>query len=234
MAFGLRTRRNAAQEKKKGLWQIGGALLTVASALIARLVAGAEAFSPDMSDAELVRLCHERGMRDERPFQELFRRHQQTVYRACYSVVRNQRDAEDLTQDVFFKVYRSLPKFEGRSSFKTWIYSIAINTGRNELRRRSRRAQEAETDIHEMAEVLPSDDSLEKQVQSRLEVNYLQEALSALRDEEMQVLLMKDYEQQTYADIADAFGIGLSAAKMRVQRARLALQTKYQEVATEV
>ena len=119
-------------------------------------------YSPDLSDAELVALFQARDGRDDRPFRELFRRYQQVVWRACYGMMRNSRDAEDLTQEVFFKAYRNLTKFEGRSSFKTWIYRIAINTSQNEIRRRSRRAQEAETAVEDMAEYLPSNNSLEE------------------------------------------------------------------------
>ena len=78
-------------------------------------------FHAATSDADLVTLWQTRGARDDRPFQELFRRHQHLVWRICYSYIRHSQDAEDLTQEVFLKAYRSLDAFEGRSSFKTWI-----------------------------------------------------------------------------------------------------------------
>ena len=87
----------------------------------------------ELSDAALIEVCQQRGAKDDRPFQELFRRYQSVVWRVCYSYMRNREDAEDLTQDVFFKVYRNLYQFEGRSSFKTWVYRVAINTCQNEI-----------------------------------------------------------------------------------------------------
>lgn len=191
-------------------------------------------YSPDLSDVELVQLFQARKGRDDRPFRELFRRYQQVVWRACYGMMRNSRDAEDLTQEVFFKAYRNLTKFEGRSSFKTWIYRIAINTCQNEIRRRSRRAQEAETAVEDMAEYLPSNSSLEATILARQQRDLLQQAMASLRPEEYEVLYLKDVEERPYAEIAEQLDISLSAAKMRVQRARLALRVAYRQIAGEV
>lgn len=184
----------------------------------------------ELTDVELVQLCQAHGMKDERPFRELFRRHQKLVWRACYSFFRNAQDAEDITQEVFFKVYRSLPKFEGRSAFKTWIYRIAINTSQNELRRRSRRPQLAGVDTDTLAEILPDNHSPEREWQEKEQRRLLSRALTELRPDEMEVLLLKDFEERPYAEIANKLGIGLSATKMRVVRARVALQMKYREI----
>jgi RNA polymerase sigma-70 factor (ECF subfamily) len=191
-------------------------------------------YSPDLTDDELVQIFQARGGRDDRPFRELFRRYQTVVWRACYGMMRNANDAEDLTQEVFFKAYRNLNKFEGRSSFKTWIYRIAINTAQNEIRRRKRRAQEAETAVEDMAEYLPSATSLESTIEEEQQRRLLQEALAELRAEEYEVLYLKDIEDRPYAEIADILDISLSAAKMRVQRARLALRVSYRQIAGEV
>lgn len=181
----------------------------------------------EQADNDLVRLAQERGGRDDRPFQELMHRYQQVVWRVCYSFTRNPQDAEDLTQEVFFKAYRSLEGFEGRSSFKTWVYRIAINTSQNEIRRRSRRPQEADKAVDDMAEYLPSSVSVEAEWQKRHQNELLAQAIASLRPEEVEVLHLKDLEQRPYAEIAEMLDISVSAAKMRVQRARLALQAAY-------
>lgn len=192
-----------------------------------------QVFSPELSDLELVQLCQVRGARDDRPFQELFRRYYTLVWRVCYSFTRNAQDAEDLTQEVFFKVYRSLPQFEGRSSFKTWIYRIAANTSQNELRRRSRRPLVAEADVEMMAEYLPAAVTTESEWQTRSQREKLARALVTLQPEVYQILYLKDIEQRSYREIADLLDIGLSAAKMRAQRARLALQVAYRQLQGE-
>lgn len=187
----------------------------------------------ELSDAALIEVCIERGTKDDRPFQELFRRYQSVVWRVCYSYMRNREDAEDLTQEVFFKVYRSLHQFEGRSSFKTWLYRVAINTCQNEIRRRGRRPKEAETEMETIAEIMPSGQPLEKTYQEQYQRELLAEALACLDPGVSEILYMKDMEERPYNEIADMLDIGVSAAKMRVQRARLALQVQYRMLAGE-
>jgi RNA polymerase sigma-70 factor (ECF subfamily) len=187
----------------------------------------------ELSDVALIEVCIQRGAKDDRPFQELFRRYHSLVWRVCYSYLRNQQDAEDLTQEVFFKVHRSLHQFEGRSSFKTWLYRVAINTCQNEIRHRGRRPQEAETELETVAEVTPSRQSVEKEYQNNYQRELLAEALASLDPDVSEILYMKDMEERPYNEIADLLDIGLSAAKMRVQRARLALQVQYRQLAGE-
>ncbi len=183
-----------------------------------------------LSDEQLVALFQRKGRRDERPFRELMRRYQAFVWRTCYGITRNAQDAEDLTQETFFKAYRNLGSFEGRSSFKTWIYRIAVNTSKNELRRRSRRPQVSESDTDTLSEVLTSNVTLEEEWQGKRQIDLLEEALGRLRPAEAEIIRLKDLEQRPYAEIADELGISLSAAKMRAQRARIALHVEYQQL----
>ncbi|MCA9985499.1 MAG: RNA polymerase sigma factor [Anaerolineales bacterium] len=189
----------------------------------------------ELTDDELVVAAVARGNRDDRPFRELWRRHQRMVYRTCYSFFRNGEDAEDLTQDVFLKAYRNLKGFEGRSSFKTWINRIAINSAQNEIRRRSRRPRDSEADLQEMSDYLPApkSQSVEAAYAQISLSEQLTEALQTLRPEEYEVIYLKDVEDWGYAEIAEHLEIGLSAAKMRVQRARLALKVSFVQVAGE-
>ena len=186
-----------------------------------------------LTDLELVLRCQEYGRHDDRPFQELMHRYQALIWRVCYSSLHNPQDAEDLTQEVFLKVYRSLAKFEGRSSFKTWIYRIAINTCRNEIRHRNRRPQEASNAIEELADMLPTGSTTVADWQAQAQREQLALALHSLRPEELEILRLKDIEERPYADITSKLGISLSAAKMRAQRARQALQTQYVQMAGE-
>ena len=185
----------------------------------------------ELPDTELVRLAQERGNKDERPFGVLVERHQNTVWRVCYNFMGNQEDAEDLAQEVFLKAYRNLVKFEGRSSFKTWIYRIAINTSQNELRRRSRRPQVSSTPLETAAEFIASSENVEEKTLQQARYDTLLKAFKKLRPEESGVLMLKDLEGRPYAEIAEMLGISLSAAKMRVQRARAALNTTYHRIA---
>jgi RNA polymerase sigma-70 factor (ECF subfamily) len=77
-----------------------------------------------LSDFDLVSLCIKFGSKDERPFIELFQRHTTYVNRILWRYFPSEQDVEDLTQEVFFKIYRNLAQFESRSTLKTWIFTI--------------------------------------------------------------------------------------------------------------
>lgn len=189
--------------------------------------------SIDLSDDELVHLWQTRGSKDDRPFQELFRRYQNLVWRICYSYFRNAQDAEDLTQEVFLKAYRNLDRFEGRASFKTWISRVAINTCKNESRRRGRRPQLADTEVETMEEILPSEATVESEWQEKRQQQLLTMAMAELSTDAFDILVLKDLEQRPYAEIAEMLDISVSAAKMRAQRARLTLQGVYRQLEGE-
>ena len=183
-----------------------------------------------LSDDELVKIAQARGSRDDRAFRVLMERHQSTVHRVCYGFAKNSEDAEDLAQEVFLKAYRNLHRFEGRSSFKTWVYRIAINTSQNELRRRSRRPQASPTPLETAAEFVPSSQNVERTAQRNARYKMLEQALKQLRPDELKVLMLKDIEGRPYNEIAKELGISLSASKMRVQRARAALKIKFRSL----
>ncbi|MBK8903404.1 MAG: sigma-70 family RNA polymerase sigma factor [Anaerolineaceae bacterium] len=185
----------------------------------------------DLPDDELVALCQAQSSYDDRPIQELLQRYQNMVWRVCYSFMRNPQDAEDLTQEVFLRVYRSLPHFEGRSSLKTWIYRIALNTSKNEIRHRSRRPQSAEADVQTLADVLPAAATTESEWQKINTRRQLTAAFSRLRPEEYDILTLRDVEERPYTEIAEMLSINLSAAKMRAKRARESLKLNLYQVA---
>lgn len=178
----------------------------------------------EIPDNELVALCLARSNKDDRPVEELLHRYQNIVWRVCYSYMRNPEDAEDLTQEVFLRVYRNLSKFEGRSSLKTWIYRIAINTCKNEIRRRKRRPQPAEADMETLADILPAPITTEGEWQTIQARQQLAQAFLQLRPEEFDILTLRIVEERPYTEVAEILSINLSAAKMRAMRARESLK----------
>ncbi len=191
------------------------------------LLSLSEADYQTLSDEDLVTLFITRGSRDDRPFREIFHRYQNLVWHVCYSIVKNPQDAEDITQEVFIRIHHNLPRFEGRSSLKTWIYRIAFNTSQNEIRRRARRPQIESSSVEDMAEYLPGEQNLEEYWSQQIRNERLVEAIRSLTPEHQEVIRLRDIEQRPYTEIAELQEITLSAAKMRVQRARLAMQAAY-------
>ena len=182
-----------------------------------------------LPDDALIRLFQTRRPGDDRAFSALFRRHHHSVWRLCYRFVYQTGDVEDLVQDVFLRVYRGLDKFEGRSSFTTWLYRVVLSTGQNEIRSRRRRPQADGTELDDLADRLTDGTSAESALIGLLPAEDLARALESLSPDALGVICLRDVEGLPYTEIAERLDIGVSAAKMRVQRARLALQQAYDE-----
>jgi RNA polymerase sigma-70 factor (ECF subfamily) len=190
----------------------------------------AEANLAELTDQALVDLCKTRGAKDDRPFEELFRRHQAAVWRVCYYFLGDAHDAEDIVQDVFFKACRGLLGFESRASFRTWINQIAINTCKNELRMRSRRPAVVEEELGDVREPIEMVEGSDRRWQGTTGREELAQALEMLHPDQFTALQLRDLESRSYAEVAHMLGISQSAAKMRVQRARLALRSTLQQL----
>ena len=175
-----------------------------------------------LPDDELVRRIRQRGAVDERPITVLFQRHNTLVWNVCRRFMPTDPDAEDMLQEVFMRAYQGLPSFKGQSKFSTWLYRIAVNTCLNEIRRRGRRV-----DVHEVSidELFKQSYELPQREQHRHEEmsDQLSAALASLPPEASEALRLREIEGRPYEDIARLLGIKTSAAKMRVQRARLAM-----------
>ena len=180
-----------------------------------------------LSDEELVALCKERLPGDPRPFTALVNRYQQRVLASCFRLMSNRHDAADQAQEVFIRVYRGIHRFEERAKFSTWLYRITINTCRTALAKRARRPLLEESPLPNLETQLPVAESPESAVLAQAEIDLIEQALRNLSTDEQTILILRETDGLSYQEIADVLEIGLSAAKMRVMRARLALQRTY-------
>jgi RNA polymerase sigma-70 factor (ECF subfamily) len=184
----------------------------------------------DVSDEELIRLCQERLPGDPRPFHALVTRYRDRVMDTAYRFLGDRLDAEDVAQEVFLKVYRGLPGFRATSSFSTWLYRITINTCKNELRRRSRRPSLLEPDLESLGIPLPTTPSVEQVVIVHEQRDAIQDTLDRLSETDREALILRDVQGLSYQEISAVLEIALSAAKMRVRRARLAFREVYKQL----
>src|SRR5689334_11244922 len=97
----------------------------------------------NLSDEELVALCKTELPGDTRSYEVLVQRHMNRVYSVVYRVVCNKEEAEDITQEVFVKVYNGLKKFDQKAAFSSWLYRIATNSALDALDKTKRRPQAA-------------------------------------------------------------------------------------------
>lgn len=184
----------------------------------------------DVSDEELARLCQECLPGDPRPFRTLVSCYRDRVINTVYRFLGDLHDAQDVAQEVFLKVYRGLPDFRATSSFSTWLYRITINTCKNELRRRSRQPSLLEPDLESLGIRLPTAPSAEQVIIACEQRDVIQETLDGLSETHREALTLRDFLDLSYQEIAEVLEIDLSAAKMRVRRARLAFQELYEQL----
>ncbi|MEX1275883.1 MAG: sigma-70 family RNA polymerase sigma factor [Bacteroidota bacterium] len=166
---------------------------------------------------------------DEKAFEELIRRYQHQVANLIYLTLGNREEVDDLTQEVFIRVYRSLHRFEHSASVFSWIYRITMNLCIDEIRRRKiKRTLSLEffTDHtlereRQSKETSNAEDDLLLKEKKRMVSNALQR-LSPLH---RQIILLREYEDLTYEEIATTLRISTQAVKSRIFRAREELRT---------
>jgi RNA polymerase sigma-70 factor (ECF subfamily) len=181
-------------------------------------------------ERELVERCL-KG--DQSSFAEMVRRFQNMVFNLAYNFLGNPQEAEDLSQEVFLKVFRSLNSFRSDSTLKTWIYRITTNMAFNRIKwlRRRGRNRQISIDSNPSEELPPMSDSLaddapgpERKARS-VEIRIrLMAALDALSDEQKAVVILRDVEGMSYEEIAETLGINIGTVKSRLARGRANIQ----------
>jgi len=163
------------------------------------------------TDADLVQQCLA-GYCDA--YNELVKRHQDAVFNLLMKMTGNWHEAADLTQEAFIRAYRKLSAYDSRFSFKNWVMAIAVNLTKNRFRslfRRRRLEEEAIAMTDGAADATPAGDP-------RIEA--VNQAMGQLSENLRAPLVLRHMEGCSYDEIARILGIGVSAAKMRVMRAR--------------
>jgi RNA polymerase sigma-70 factor (ECF subfamily) len=154
-------------------------------------------------------------------FQLLVERYEQRIFNLIRHYTRNPVEIEDLAQETFLKAFRRLASFQRQSSFYTWLYRIAVNTILDSLKRRGRSPVQAVEDL-EAVPAAPSAASpspsatLEREEIARITQGVLEELPEIFRT----VLVLREYEEMAYQDIADLLGISIGTVESRLFRAR--------------
>jgi RNA polymerase sigma-70 factor (ECF subfamily) len=152
---------------------------------------------------------------------QLLRRHYDRIHAVCRRVAGSTRDADDACQEALIKIVRSLPRFDGRSSFSTWAYRIATNASLDELRKRQRRPALHAVDEADRAETVdPGADSYSDSLPDRMLID---EALDRLPEDLRLAVVLRDVADFDYAEIAATLDIPVGTVKSRISRGRAAL-----------
>lgn len=170
--------------------------------------------------ARLVRRCREG---DELAWEELVRRFQNRVLGLVSHYVRSREDARDVAQEVFVRVYRSLPNFENEDRFVPWLLRVARTCAIDHTRRRAARppAQDLPAeDLHSLVD--PTPDPAERAERSS-ERGMVRRALDRCSDLHREILLLREVQGLALSEVADLLGIPSGTAKSRAARARAEL-----------
>ncbi len=175
-----------------------------------------------MEERELILRCQQG---DEAAFETLIRLHEKKVYTLCRRMCRSEDDALEAAQDTFLAVWRGIGSFRADAAFSTWLYRLATNACLDLLRREKRRGDLASLDDEE-ALTEPADPApLPEEALERAETQRMvREALLTLPDDYREILLLRETEQLSYAEITEVTGLELGTVKSRINRARQALK----------
>jgi RNA polymerase sigma-70 factor (ECF subfamily) len=192
-----------------------------------------------LDDTILVRQC-QNG--DLEAMSCLIVKYQDRIYNTIFKICQNHDDASELTQDTFVKVLENINSFRSKSSFYTWLFRVAVNHTLNYCKRRFKLSPvslDAENDQDErskgkLAAVLVASDGLDPAVvaQQKELSQIVVKLIGQLRQEYRVVLVLRDIEQMTYAEIAEVLQIETGTVKSRLSRARAKLRELLETVLT--
>ena len=165
-------------------------------------------------------------------FNSLVERYQGSVFNLCLRLVADRGAAEDATQEAFLSAYRSISRFDG-GNFRSWLFRIAANQCKDELRRRGRRPVEAfrsaDPDDNYQAEIPDSGETAPEYIE-RIELGEaIQGALMSLQFEQRQAILLADLHGYHYEEIATITGSNVGTVKSRIHRGRERLRALLRE-----
>ncbi|MDY0249689.1 MAG: RNA polymerase sigma factor SigX [Pseudomonas sp.] len=166
----------------------------------------------ELSDEELVEHAKNELFHVTRAYEELMRRYQRTLYSVCARYLGNERDADDVSQEIMLKVLYGLKKFEGKSKFKTWLYSITYNECTTQYRKDRRKRR-----LFDALSLNPLDEEVELEPIAAKN-NDLDRWLVGVNPIDREIIILRFVAELEFQDIASIMHLGLSATKMRYKR----------------
>ncbi len=168
---------------------------------------------------------------DTRAFDELVRKYTPKLYGLVYNMTGNREDTADLLQDIFAKAYRSLKRFQGKSTFYTWIYSISVNMTLNFLKKRGRYTKLSMDDVDSGIQndpdfiKLTSGDSPLRDVNIHELQKRLNESMMKLSEDHRTVVTLYDVQGLQHSEISKILGVSEGTVRSRLFYAHRQLQT---------
>jgi RNA polymerase sigma factor (sigma-70 family) len=161
---------------------------------------------------------------DAKAFSELVNRYKDLVYTLALRMLKNREEAEEVSQDTFIKVYRSLHKFKGDSKFSTWIYKVAYNSCLDRIKKNRKYLNDVEINEFTEHQVKTVDNAFESLVEEERN-QLIQECLGLLPSEDSFLLTLYYFEEQSLEEIANIVGLTANNVKVKLFRGRKKLTT---------
>jgi len=171
---------------------------------------------------------------DDAAFNEMVSRHWDRIYGMVHQLLRNQQDAEEVTQDAFIRAHRGLGSFRGEAAFSTWLYQIATNLARNRYwywwRRRRDQTVSFDQPVSDsnstpLSEVFSTDMATPGDITVNQElVDHIALGMDKIGAKHREVLILRNVKNLSYEDIATVLGISVGTVKSRIARARESLR----------
>lgn len=171
--------------------------------------------------------------RDEAAFNELVRAYERRVFRLVLRMLGDRAEAEDVAQDVFITVFKSIDSFRGESKLSTWMFRVATNHCKNRIKYLDRRARGKKGELDELAEhgALESASMASSATVARpdqqAEANQIEgivrAAIAELDEDQRELVILRDVENMSYEEIQQITGLPEGTVKSRLHRARLQL-----------
>lgn len=160
---------------------------------------------------------------DVSAFAQIIDKYQHMAFTLANGIVKNKQEAEEVTQDAFFKAYKALDKYKGDAIFSTWLYRIIYNTAVSKLRGRKPETTDIEGKEVKSYETLNYGDNLNRLEQQERKV-VLKKALSRLKDDDAFIVILYYYKEQSIEEIEKATGLSKSNIKVKLYRGRKQLK----------
>ena len=191
------------------------------------MASDARSASPLASD-EIIERCLNG---DQAAWESIVRMYRRKVFNVAYKFVGRHDQAEDLTQDVFLKLYKSLDTFDRRANFQTWLISVSRNLCIDHYRavRKERETINRDVDPADFAPVSP-DPRADTQLEQRDRVRLLRQALDKLAPTLRTAVMLRDIQELTYQEIADKLHLPEGTVKSRINRGRTELARQIQKL----
>jgi RNA polymerase sigma-70 factor (ECF subfamily) len=172
---------------------------------------------------------------DDSAFTELMKRHYKSIMNYVYRFTNDRNDSEDLAQEVFLRVYRSVKEYKPQAKFSTWLYKIATNVCLTEIKVKGRMNKVSLDEFQEnKGDVRDSNSPSGYDLINRRDIrDSIFQALNAIPEKERTSIILCKYEGLSYDDVADVIGCTVGAVKTYIHRGRMKLIDKLKPILEE-